>query len=292
MKYVIIFLLITFNTCSLANNEIIAIVNQKILTLQSIKSELDLSSTFERKLKVVNDRVDILLQLELVEQYNLKPSEFDINNALKFIAKENNISIDKLEKSPNFKIIKSDVIKNLSIFKLKVFLTKDLIFDSTTNEVKTYCQGIDNNYIKQIKIAEIVIIEPPESSVNKIEKDIKIKSFLKTLSNHISLGASFTNLAKLHSQSPSYLNGGISEWKNIKTDFLLEVNKLPKNTLSNIYQIDNGWAIAIKIDERKVNIKLEECKKDISNKKADKFFENYMIKYRNKADINIFEKKL
>ena len=85
MKYVIIFLLITFNTCSLANNEIIAIVNQKILTLQSIKSELDLSSTFERKLKVVNDRVDILLQLELVEQYNLKPSEFDINNALKFI---------------------------------------------------------------------------------------------------------------------------------------------------------------------------------------------------------------
>ena len=292
MKYVIIFLLITFNTFSLANNEIIAIVNQKILTLQSIKSELDLSSTFERKLKVVNDRVDILLQLELVEQYNLKPSEFDINNALKFIAKENNISIDKLEKSPNFKIIKSDVIKNLSIFKLKFFLTKDLIFDSTINEVKTYCQGIDNNYIKQIKIAEIVIIEPPESSVNKIEKDKKIKSFLKTLSNHISMGASFTNLAKLHSQSPSYLNGGISEWKNIKTDFLLEVNKLPKNTLSNIYQIDNGWAIAIKIDERKVNIKLEECKKDISNKKADKFFENYMIKYRNKADINIFEKKL
>ena len=54
----------------------------------------------------------------------------------------------------------------------------------------------------------------------------------------------------------------------------------------------NGFAIAIKVNERKVNLILENCKKEISKRKAGQFFDDFMTNYRDEADIIIYDHKL
>ena len=295
MKYGFFLLILFFSNISIGNNlsnKILAVVNNNIITSQEIKSELDLAASLDEKKSILNNSINNLLIKELIDEFNLNPSSYEINEALVHIARKNKISILDLRQNQNFEYIKKDVVKQLSIFNLKIYLTKELVLNVSSQEVTLYCNNVGSNLTKQIKIAEIFIIEPSESSTNKAEKDLRIKNFLKKLSNHISKGASFTSLAKLHSQNVSYLNGGISEWKNLNASFLREINSLPLNKVSSIYQKDNGWAIAIKIDEREVNLKLEECKNEISKTKADKYFENYIINYRNEANITIFEEKL
>jgi peptidyl-prolyl cis-trans isomerase SurA len=296
MRYLLICFLFLFSNITYGNNEsnqIIAIVNKNVLTSQSIEEKLYQSKSLEEKISIINKSIDLLIYKELIEKNNLNPSNYEIDRALEHIAKKNNLTIFNLKQSPNFAFIKNDITLQLAIFNLKVFITKDKEILISDNDINMSCKNINSkNLTKQIKISEIFISEFHDSSFNNPNKDSLIKKYLLKLSNHITKGASFTNLAKLHSQDQSYFNGGISEWKNLDTSFLLEIDKLPNNEVSTVYQKDNGWAIAIKIDERKVNLQLEECKNEISKLKAEKYFENYIINYKNEADITIFEKKL
>lgn len=294
MKLTLFFLLLIFSKIIFGNNEtneIVAIVNQNIITSQSIQSQLEQSNSLTDKISIVNERIDHILKLELVEKFNLKPSYEEIEQALNHISNKNNISLIELKEHPNFNYIESDVKKNLSIFNLKSFLTKDLIISISDSEIKKSCNEKDET-IKQIKIAEILISQPPSFNPNKDNIESSSKKFLKKLSNHIKKGASFINLAKLHSQDPSYINGGVSDWKIINTKILREIDLLKNNQLSEIYPKNNGWAFAIKIDQRFVDLELEECKKEIKKTKAENFFIEYFNNYKNQAKITIYREKL
>jgi peptidyl-prolyl cis-trans isomerase SurA len=295
MKYGPFFLLFLFSNISFGNeinNSVIAIVNDNVITYQEIQAELNSASSFDQKISIVNKNIDLVIQNELIEKYDLNPSDYEINEALIHIAKKNNISISSLRQNQNFEYIKNDIVKQLSIFNLKIFLTKDIEFHISNEDIYLNCDNKNKDFSEQIMIAEIVIYEPYNSNYTKFSKNDKIKNYLIKLSNHISKGASFYSLAKLHSQEPSYLHGGVSEWKNIDTSFLSKIDKLPLNKVSNIYQKGNGWAIAIKVDERKIDLELEKCKKRINNIRAENFFENYINNYRNKSDIIIYKQKL
>ena len=295
MKYGLFVLILFFSNISIGNNlsnKILAVVNNNIITSQEIKSKLDIAASLDEKKSILNNSIDNLLIKELIDDFNLKPSSNEINEALGHIARKNKISVSELRQNQNFEHIKKDVVKQLSIFNLKIYLTKDYVLNISRKEVNLYCNNIGSSLTKQIKIAEIIIIEPSESTANKAEKDLRIKKFLKVLSSHISKGASFTSLAKLHSQNLSYLNGGISEWRNLNSSFLQEINELPLNQVSNIYQKESGWAIAIKIDDREINLKLEECKKEISNLKAETIFKEYIHEFRNNSNITKYEQNL
>jgi len=294
MKLTLFFLLLIFSKISFGNNEtneIVAIVNQNIITSQSIQSQLEQSNSLTDKISIVNERIDHILKLELVEKFNLKPSYEEIEQALNHISKKNNISLIELKEHPNFNYIESDVKKNLSIFNLKSFLTKDLIISISDSEIKKSCLEKDET-IKQIKIAEIFISQPPSYNPSKDNIESSSKKFLKKLSNHIKKGASFINLAKLHSQDPSYINGGVSDWKIINTKILREIDLLKTNQVSEIYPKNNGWAFSIKIDQRFVDLELEECKKEIKKSKAENYFIEYFNNYKDNAKITIYREKL
>jgi peptidyl-prolyl cis-trans isomerase SurA len=272
MKLVLIFFLLIFAKICIGNidsNEIIAIVNQKIITPQSIQPQLNQSNSLTEKIELINSRIDLILKLELVEKFNLNPSRDQIKQALEHISNKNNISLIELKKNLNFNLIENDVKKNLSIFNLKSFLTKDLSIYISENEIKNLCHNNAQN-IKQIKIAEIVISQPPSYNPKNGSLESSSKNFLKKLSNHINKGASFFNLAKLHSQDSSYFNGGISEWKTINSKILKEIDLLKDNEVSSVYTKKNGWAVAIKLDQRFINLEFEDCKKDIRKVKAEK----------------------
>jgi len=294
MKIAFIFFLLILTKTAIGNetNRIIAIVNQDIVTSQSIQSQLDETTSLEEKILLIDEKITRILQDQLVNKYDLSPNKNDIELALNHIAFNNNISLIELKNHPNFGFIESDVKKNLSILNLKSYLTKNQNFNISNRDIEENCSNVDTKVNKQIKIAEIIILEPPgfDSSVDKLE--LSSKEFLAKLSKHINKGASFIQFAKLHSQDPSYYNGGISDWKIIDSPFLKAMDNLQKNEISDIYKKNNGWAIAIKIDERRVNLKLENCKQDILQIKAQRYFDEYINNFKKNANITIYEQNL
>jgi peptidyl-prolyl cis-trans isomerase SurA len=291
MKHGLYLLLLLASLTTLSNeveNSIVALVNEKIITSQSIQLKLDKSNTFDEKLIILNEKIDLVLQKELIDKMSLNASVQEIKDALEHIANKNDLSLNQITQLPNYQSIFLDISNTLSIMNLKNSITKDLKFITTNEELNIHCSNKDKNQlIKQIKIAEIIISSIGNSELNK-DQDKDIKKFLLKLSDHIIKGASFQTIAKLHSQDPSYFNGGLSGWKNINTATLMEIDKLQKNEVSKIFKGNNGWTIATKINERYIHANLEECKKELNTLKAEKYYLNFLKSYRDEAEIKIF----
>ena len=291
MKHGLYLLLLLASLTTLSNeveNSIVALVNEKIITSQSIQLKLDKSNTFDEKLIILNEKIDLVLQKELIDKMSLNASVQEIKDALEHIANKNDLSLNQITQLPNYQSIFLDISNTLSIMNLKNSITKDLKFITTDEELNIHCSNKDKNQlIKQIKIAEIIISSIGNSESNK-DQDKDIKKFLLKLSDHIIKGASFQTIAKLHSQDPSYFNGGLSGWKNINTATLMEIDKLQKNEVSKIFKGNNGWTIATKINERYIDVNLEECKKELNTLKAEKYYLSYLKNYRDEAEIKIF----
>ena len=112
------------------------------------------------------------------------------------------------------------------------------------------------------------------------------------MSKHISKGASFEVFAKLHSQHPSYYNGGLSEWMFVNNSTIEMLDELKEGEVSEIYFTDMGWAIAIKVDERYIDPNIENCKEQIKNQKSQKYYSEWLKELRESAYIEIYTDKL
>jgi peptidyl-prolyl cis-trans isomerase SurA len=145
---------------------------------------------------------------------------------------------------------------------------------------------------KQIKIAQIIISEIDNQNNDLAKKNLLIKDFLSNLASHIEKGASFEAFAKLHSQHPSYYNGGITDWLEVKGQTLKMLDLLDKKEVSEIYMTDFGFAIAIKVDERFISSKLKECEEQIIYDNAESYYSNWLIDLRDQANIEIYYDKL
>ena len=217
------------------------------------------------------------------------PTQSDINQTLIQLAKINEITIEQLNSYPEISLLTREVIEKLSILNLQQFITKDLILNLSTNDLIDNCPSVDNDIkIKQIKIAQIIISEIDDSDISSSSKDETIKEFLKKLSKHITKGASFESFAKLHSQHPSYLNGGISDWITVNSPTTEMLDLLKDGEVSKVYFTNLGFVIAIKIDERLISNNLEKCKEKLTYLSAEKFYLNWLKELRDNADIEIY----
>jgi hypothetical protein len=96
----------------------------------------------------------------------------------------------------------------------------------------------------------------------------------------------------LHSQHPSYVNGGLTDWIFVNNPTIEILDLLEDGEVSIIYSTDLGWAIAIKVDERYVNSNLENCKEKIVYQKTQQFYINWLKDLRDSAYIEIYTDKL
>ena len=119
-----------------------------------------------------------------------------------------------------------------------------------------------------------------------------IKDFLNKLASHIKKGASFEAFSKLHSQHPSYHNGGITNWLSVKGPILEMLDSLGNKEVSEIYMTDFGHAIAIKVDERFISSKLKECKERVIYEHAEMYYSVWLTNLREEANIEIYYDKL
>ena len=165
-----------------AENTILAVVDNEVVTLNSVEQKLNIAHSNEEKIAVIKNRIDTILQLTKVSEFDISPTQSDINQALIQLANINEITIEKLNSYPEISLLTREVTEKLSILNLQRFITKDLIFNLSTNELIDNCPAIDNDIkIKQIKIAQIIVSEIDDSNISSTNKDEAIKKFLKKL---------------------------------------------------------------------------------------------------------------
>jgi len=275
-----------------AANTIIAIVNEEVITLQSIEQKLGNVNSLNEKIDIVEQQINISLQIIKVKELRLSPSQGDINGVLNQLAIDNDISMEQLQSYPQFPSLIEQIKERLSILNLQQYVTKDLNIELSENEINNCTSNNNDKNTKQIKIAQIIISKIDSSDVIIENQEQAIRNFLKKLSDHIIKGASFDAFAKLHSQHPSYVNGGLSEWMFINNSTLEMFDSLQDGEVSEIYATEAGWAIATKIDERYVNLYLESCKEEIIFQKAQQFYYDWLQNLRDSAYIEIYTDKL
>ena len=291
MKKILVLFLVFVTGMVLAENTIIAIVNNAPISLHSLKDNFLSSKTVEEKIEILNTQIDITLQLQKVSEFNLRPTYEDVEAVLNDVAKNNNLSLNDLLNFDEIDSINNEIVEKLSILNLQRFITRDL--DRPTKNILNDCSNTDlEQDQKQIKIAQIIISEVNTDLKDYEQKNILIESFLNKLSNHISKGASFGSFAKLHSQHPSYQNGGTTDWLTVDNLTLEMLDSLDKNEVSEIYSTDFGLAIAIKIDERFISSKLKACEERVIYQNAEIYYAQWLKNLREQAIIKIYYDKL
>jgi len=270
----------------LAENIIIGIVNNNIITYNSLQSLLEDASSKDHKVDIINQRIIGILQVEKAKELGIEASLNDVNLTLVEISKSNNISLEQLKAYPKFSSLEDEVSEKISILNLKRYITKDVTI--AENEAINICSKESFNSIKQIKIAQIIISEVETQN----DQDVAIKVFLTKLSKHISKGASFKEFAKLHSQHSSYLNGGITDWIDVDNPTVKMLDSLMNNEVSKIYLTDFGFAIGIKLKERFVSSNLKQCKEKLIYLNAEKFYSSWVKELREQAYIKIYHDAL
>lgn len=290
-KLFVVLLLLTLNI-SLASNTILAIVNNKVITTESFQNQLNIANSFDQKMELLTQQIDISLQIDMVKKLGIEPKNEEINGALIQLAINNSISLEEIKSHPQYVLFVQQIIETLSLIKLEQLITKDFKPEYSAEELLVNCSIKNSTGTKQIKIAQIIISEILDSDSSKKEQRNAVIRFLEKLSKHISKGASFEAFAKLHSQHPSYYNGGLSEWMFVNTPNIEMFDSLQDGEVSNIYETDEGWAIAIKVDERYVDSDLEKCKEKIIYLKAQKFYADWLKDLRDAAYIKIYSDKL
>ena len=290
-KLFVVLLLLTLNI-SLASNTILAIVNNKVITTESFQNQLNIANTFDQKMELLSQQIDISLQIDMVKKLGIEPKNEEINGALIQLAINNSISLEEIKSHPQYVLFVQQIIETLSLIKLEQLITKDFKPEYSAEELLVNCSIKNSTGTKQIKIAQIIISEILDSDSSKKEQRNAVIRFLEKLSKHISKGASFEAFAKLHSQHLSYYNGGLSEWMFVNAPNIDMFDSLQEGEVSNIYETDEGWAIAIKVDERYVDSDLEKCKEKIIYLKAQKFYADWLKDLRDAAYIKIYSDKL
>ena len=291
MKKILALFLVFFTGIAFALNTIIAVVNNEPISLHSLNDHFLLVSTNEKKIEIINTQIDKILQLQKVEGLNLKPSLQNIDKVLLDVAKSNNLKLDELSNFDDIDLIKKEISEKLSILNLQRYITQDI--PHPKEKIQSEC--FNNNLIKdqkQIKVAQIIISEIDSDLKDPKQQNILIQSFLNKLSIHISKGASFESFAKLHSQHPSYKDGGVTDWLTVNNPTLEMLDSLKKNEVSEIYSTIYGLAIAIKIDERFISSKLKECEEKVIYQNAELYYVEWLKNLREQAFIEIYYDKL
>ena len=291
MKQIFVLFLVFFTGSICADNTIVAIVNKIPITLNSTQINLLEVNTKDEQIKIINNFIDNILQVHKATELEIIPTKSDIENVLNDIAQSNNLTLIELMSFENYYSIETEVFEKLSILNLQRFITKDLI--ASEEQFLKECSG--KNSIKdekQIKISQIIISEIDSQLSDLDKKNILIKDFLNKLASHIKKGASFEAFAKLHSQHPSYHNGGITNWLSVKGPILEMLDSLGKKEVSRVYRTDFGHAIAIKVDERFISSKLKECKERVIYEHAEMYYSVWLTNLREEANIEIYYDKL
>tara|TARA_B100000686_G_scaffold345403_1_gene429948 strand:+ start:268 stop:1590 length:1323 start_codon:yes stop_codon:yes gene_type:complete len=150
-------------------------------------------------------------------------------------------------------------------------------------------RGGENNkevVIDQTRARHILI------KVNQLTSEDEARLRIVRLKERIDNGASFEELAKIHSEDPSSTAGGDLDWVSpgdTVPEFEGAMNRLQINEISEPVQTTFGWHLIQIIERRTKDVSSERQRQAASNairaRKTEKFYQEWLQQLRDKAYV-------
>lgn len=288
---------ISFNAFC-APNSIIAIVNDDIVTYSTVAEALSKTDKKSEKIKHIDNQISRLLQLQKIKELEIKPKLKALNNALSNVASQNSLTLAQLQSLKQYDAIVAQITEQLALSSLKRFVLDNANLVLTQKEIDEAVLSqspMQRQLQAQVKIAQIAISSIDTTDNPTESQDSLIQKLLNRLTDQIKQGQSFSDLAKLHSQDPSYKNGGESGWlivEKLPDVFKKQIEQLKPAELSTPFKVGGGWWLIKVLDRREIDLSLEQTKAKLISKKKDQYYNNWVQKLKDKAYIEIFDHKL
>ena len=272
-------------------NSIIALVNDDIITFDAIANDIKPEQSKEQKLALVEEQIDLALKRQQIKQIGIEAKSGAINNALNNVAIQNQLTLKQLKQLPEFNQMVEQIKQQLVLRGLRQFVLKEVDFSLTADEIASI-EDKSQQQDEQVKIAQILINSIDDTGTLGRSQDQLIEEFLLELSRQINNGESFSALAKLHSQDPSYRNGGESGWIDVKKLPIAFRQHLRLGKLSKPFKTAQGWRIIKTIDSRQINNNFIAAKAQLIRTKQDAYYDRRLASLKEDAYIEIFDHKL
>ena len=291
MKYLLTLTLVFSLNALSASNSIIAIVNDSIITYDSIADQINKDTTKAQKLALVNQQIDIVLQKEKIQELGISPKPETIDAMLVNVAKQNNLTLAQLQSNNQFGEIVERISQDLSFKGLQELVLQQSDITITQAEVDTALainSTSASNILKQIKITQIVL----NTTDKKPSSPQLIKEHIAEISEQIKNSTSFSDLVKQYSKDP-VIESVWLEKNKLPELFQQQLSNLGLNEASAPFKVEQDWRI-IKISaEREVDTRISNIKAQLLQAKRNTFFQAWVKTLRTKElYIDIFEHKL
>jgi peptidyl-prolyl cis-trans isomerase SurA len=291
--------LIFFSNNSQAEKQIIAKVNNKIITSFEVAdrykfvifaSKIEAANEEEKRI-LISQIIDKMIDEELIrqeaKQLNIAASNDELKNALEIVAlqykqnptqfklelEKNKISFNNYLKQLETEILWSKIISQILRAKVKI----------NDFEVKEFLeQNHIESDVRSFFLAEILISSEVDNAKKLAEK------LVVELEN----GANFKNIVKQFSSAISSENNGEIGWvsaKDVNKKIYEAIAKLSKNSYSQPVQLEDGFhifkLIDAKVEEKIPDQYLNAAKNAIFSIKLQTAAKSYLIEMRKKSFI-------
>lgn len=192
------------------------------------------------------------LQTQRARQSGIRVNDEDINNALEMIASRNNLDAESFRKALANEGIDYNFYRQQLSDELLINRLRQKEVDSrvtvTDRDVDLFLQAQDKNSGLQYKLRQILISVPPDSDADTRQM---ARSKAEALSESLTGGANFVELAQRESDGQQALEGGDLGWIEghlLPTIFATVVPELQPGEISEIISSDSGLHI-VKLEE-------------------------------------------
>ena len=307
MKKIIFLLLIIFLSANHLNssplvNRIVAQVNGETITLIELQTrvthflglfgDLDIDDLSQEELKITQRQVleqmvnDILLRQE-ADRFGIEATERDIENHIKMIRAENNMSMEEFERLLQDQGLTREAYNKQtrdSILRqrvLSMMVRRKILV--TTDEIENYYKDNISQFQEDKKVHLKVIIMPD------LEEAVRLREYI------VRDEIGFDEAAARYSQGPNPSQGGdlgFVDWKRLAPEWLQALDSLGQGELSRVFQVRGAGAM-LKLVEKKpgraapLSEVEEQIRAELFDAKLDQRFENYIQGLRERAVIDI-----
>ena len=310
LTLLLLFLTVSFGTSQEVIEEIVAIVNDEIITLsdfraayetnyQSLRAQFQ-GEEFKKQLEQVKKNLmdtlitDLLLLQEANKLENINIDE-QVRLYIDNIKKENNINSDEDLR----KIMKQQGISFEEwTRRLREGVMKDAVI---TSEVRRHIVIDEAEIVSYHKLHPEEFTEPPEFKLKAITLTSDsgsgegIEAKKQEINGKIAAGEDFGALASEYSEGPEKESGGdLGDFKkgNLAKELEEPVENLKQGEVTPWIQFRNGWYLLKLVEKKEARLKpFEEARDDIEKRllgeKAQLKFEEFMKELKEKSYIRI-----
>lgn len=260
-------------------DSIIAIINDKALTSNELAQQVELAKKqfmhmneqlpepIALKKQVLDKMISQELQLQLAKRSGILIGEYQIENIIEKIARDNNFTVAELrqkveQENISFEQYRENIRKELIISQLQ---QRDLInnLQVSEQEINTFLDSPNGlgNVTSEYRLAHILL----ELSANPSPDEIaNIKDKADKLVAKLNNGTDFAKVASETSKGQTALNGGDLGWRKlaqIPTIFAKIVPSLKPGQVYTPIRSPSGYHIIKLIDKRKASLEQQEITK-------------------------------